>query len=88
MRTGDTVLHIPSGETWSVALVDGDDVISRGWPLSRARVADCAVTRECNDAMHEATLISMASMNDASDPRCAYAQRVCRENNYFRKTGT
>jgi len=86
MRTGDTVLHRPSGEKWSVAFIDGDELIPRGWPLSRAKVSDCELTAECNDAMHQATLISMAAMNDTSDPRCAYAQQVCRENNYFRQS--
>lgn len=41
MRTGDHVLHKPSGETWVVAFVDGDDLAWCGWPNGLARTSDC-----------------------------------------------
>lgn len=76
MRSGDTVLHRPSGEKWSVAFVDGDKLVPRGWPLSYAKVSDCDLVRSCDDDTHETVLRDMAVMSDQSDPRCRYARRM------------
>lgn len=52
MRTGDTVFHRPSGETWILAWADPetDDVQPCGWPLSLARMSDCDLVRAATDA--------------------------------------
>lgn len=73
MRTGDTVLHNPSGEKWSVAYVDGNDLVPRGWPLSCARVSDCPLLKQCSDEDNYRILKEMSAMQDHNDPRRVYA---------------
>ena len=51
-RIGDTVLHAPSGETWIVAAVDGEDLFPAGWPESLARTSDCSLVRAATDEQH------------------------------------
>ncbi len=41
--TGDTVLHVPSGETWIVAGAAGAHLWPCGWPPGRANVSDCVL---------------------------------------------
>ena len=60
MRTGDTVHHQPSGETWIVAYVDGEYMAWCGWPEGEARTEDCEVVRVVSDAEHEAWLLRIA----------------------------
>ena len=52
IRTGDTVLHRPSGEKWMVAYVEGDFLAWRGWPDGEARLSDCDLVEACTDATH------------------------------------
>lgn len=52
MRAGDHVLHRPTGETWVLAAVDGEDVLWAGWPPGRARLADCELLTAATDAVH------------------------------------
>lgn len=54
MRTGDTVFHSPSGETWTVAWADHETgyMAPCGWPTCEARIADCEVTRAASDDEH------------------------------------
>jgi hypothetical protein len=52
MRTGDSVKHIPSGETWTVAWADQDDIISHGWPQRFVRREDCELIESCSDEDH------------------------------------
>lgn len=73
MRTGDTVLHKPSGEKWSVAYVDGDELYWRGWPFGWAKASDCELLRACPDEEHERLLRDMAA-SDPKDRRCRYAR--------------
>lgn len=75
MQTGDTVLHRPSGETWSVAFIDGDELVPRGWPLSYAKVADCELVKQCSSEVRAEIMRDMARMSDRSDPRCRYARQ-------------
>lgn len=51
-RTGDEVLHKPSGEKWLVAWADDREVICCGWPESFARASDCELIRAANDEEH------------------------------------
>jgi hypothetical protein len=52
IRAGDHVLHRPSGETWVVAAVEGDELAWAGWPDGLARTQDCERTHEAADAEH------------------------------------
>lgn len=74
MRTGDAVLHRPSGETWSVAFVEDGRLCARGWPLSLVPVEDCELKRACSDEQHDKILHEMAAMS-GNDPRRSYARR-------------
>lgn len=76
MQTGDTVLHKPSGETWSVAFVEGDELVPRGWPLSYAKVSDCELVTACSWEVRREILRDMAKMINLSDPRRQYARRA------------
>lgn len=74
MRTGDHVLHKPSGETWVVAYVNGDDLAWCGWPHGLARTADCELVKSCSDDEHVELLGEMAKVGD--DSRGSYARRA------------
>lgn len=41
-KAGDTVFHIPTGETWLLIRdQQGADVFPGGWPKTIARASDC-----------------------------------------------
>lgn len=65
MRTGDTVKHRPTGETWTVAYVDGDYMGWWGWPPGRTQVADCDMVEQCSDADHIALLLRIEQSSPA-----------------------
>lgn len=73
--TGDVVTHCPSGEEWLVAYVQGEHLIPCGWPLSRARVADCVLTRKATPEQRDELLREMAAMR-TPDARGEYARRA------------
>lgn len=73
MRTADHVLHKPSGETWVVAYVEGDDLVACGWPLTMVPVSDCELVKAATDEDNEKLLKKMSVML-RSDPRCYYAK--------------
>jgi hypothetical protein len=52
MKTGDTVFHRPSGETWTVAYADhaGGWMSWLGWPPGEAKISDCDLVEECTEA--------------------------------------
>ena len=52
IRTGDTVLHKPSGEKWLVAYVQGEYLAWCGGPEGEAKLADCELGRACTDEQH------------------------------------
>lgn len=60
IRSGDTVFHDPSGETWVVAFVEGDRLSPCGWPPTMASVADCELLQSCTDAKHREMLETWA----------------------------
>ncbi len=72
IRTGDTVLHRPSGETWVVAYVEGDCLAWCGWPSGRALVSDCDLVEKCTDDAAAELLLQMAA---GSDHRGTWARR-------------
>lgn len=75
MRAGDTVKHLTSGETWTVAatLLDGS-FYAEGWPCTLAQQSDAVVLEAATDAEHIATLRTWASYKDG-DPRSSAARR-------------
>ena len=83
MRTGDTVRHSPSGETWFVAWVEpdcggaGDYLYWAGYPFGCVNAADCELITAATDAQHVGALreIARTSNEHASDLRV----RRCRE---------
>lgn len=52
-RAGDTVLHEPSGETWTLAVdeVDGE-LMPAGHPASRAKASDCQLINRATPGDH------------------------------------
>ena len=58
-RTGDSILHKPSGETWVCAWADPETgyLSWLGWPPNgEALIADCELVRAVDDAEHRAVL--------------------------------
>lgn len=72
-RCGDHVLHLPTGEMWLVAYVDGDDLAWCGWPDGLARTSDCLLVKACDDAEHIRMLKEVAQSRTGR--RAGYAQR-------------
>lgn len=62
MRTGDVVLHRPSGERWIVAAAypEQGDMMWCGWPEGYARIADCEIVKAATDAEHWALVTEIA----------------------------
>lgn len=60
IRSGDTVLHKPSGETWAVAFTEGSELSPCGWPPTRAKIIDCELVHSCTDAEHREMLEAWA----------------------------
>lgn len=77
MKTGDEVLHKPSGERWVVAAVMGINRISpMGWPMTLAAQSDCELIRECSEDEHVRDVLAVAkSQGECGDPR----QSACRD---------
>lgn len=73
MRAGDTVFHRPTGETWTLAYVDGETLAWCGWPEGLAYTRDCELREACSDAEHLEMLKRWAD-KDYNDHRV----RVCR----------
>lgn len=77
MRTGDTVLHRPTGETWIVATVNAerDEMSWMGWPEGWAKLSDCDLRESCSDDGHIAILRRLANIQNHCDHRRIYAIR-------------
>jgi hypothetical protein len=69
------VLHRPTGETWTVAYVDGDRMSWCGWPPGEAMVSDCDLIERASDALHLDILRQCSEMQDRGDKRCVMARR-------------
>lgn len=54
-RTGDSVHHGPTGETWVVAYADPSTGFMSwlGYPEGRAAIADCTLTKRATDEDHQ-----------------------------------
>jgi len=72
VRTGDTVKHIPSGETWIVAWADERQVIACGYPETFARPAECELIKACSDTEHFDLMceIALSPTNSCRRRRC------------------
>ncbi len=73
-RCGDRVLHRPSGETWVVAYVDGNDLAWCGWPDGLARTSDCDLVKAASDEDHLRLLREVAKSNTGRRARYAQAE--------------
>ena len=73
--TGDTVRHGPTGETWLVAYVRGDDLAPCGWPDTLALVSDCTLVTKATPEERLALLRDLAEMS-TPDRRRSVARRV------------
>lgn len=60
--TGDTVLHGPSGETWTVAYVDGDRLAWCGWPPGEAKLSDCTLKEKASPEYREELLRQLSEL--------------------------
>lgn len=51
IKTGDTVKHLPTGETWVVTSMreDGVELAAFGWPETIAYTSDCKLVESCTD---------------------------------------
>ena len=78
MRTGDIVLHKPTGEHWIVAYVDGEYMSWCGWPPGEARTADCEVVTVASDDEHWKWVRRVAEIA-GNDKRARMAQRMLDE---------
>ena len=73
MNTADTVLHRPTGETWTVAYVHGDELCPCGWTETIARVSDCELLCEATEEERDNLLHELAQM-EGSDSRGRHAR--------------
>ena len=71
--TGDTVKHGPTGETWTVAYVQGDYLAWCGWPEGEARLSDCTLIEPATDEYRAKLLNDLANMPE-NDARRRYAR--------------
>lgn len=78
MRTGDTVKHIPSGETWIVAWAGERELMPCGWPCSYADLKDCILLKSCTDEQYWKIVREVASIG-GGDPRGSRCQRILEE---------
>jgi hypothetical protein len=77
MRTGDTVFHKPTGETWLVAYVedDGRYLAACGWPFALVPVDQCELRARASDKERHSLLLELAGMS-GDDMRKSYALRT------------
>lgn len=78
MKTGDTVLHKPTGEEWTIAYANEHEVCPCGWPESFAKPEDCELIKECSEDERWKLLEDIAK-GHGSDSRAAYARRMIYE---------
>ena len=82
IRTGDTVYHRPTKETWVVAYADydRDELAWIGWPPGHAKLSDCTLCMSCSDEDHLKELTALSQMQgrgrDVWDYRKSYAIRA------------
>lgn len=75
IKTGDTVLHRPSGEMWLVAYSENGYVCACGWPETLARESDCQLIESASEDMRIRLLHEIAGKG-GDDSRRSYARRA------------
>lgn len=75
MKTGDSVRHRPSGETWTVAYVEDGRLAWCGWPPGLAKVEDCELVEECSSEESQRLVRALAAMSEGDDGRRLWALR-------------
>lgn len=77
IRCGDTVLHYPSGETWTVAYADyeRDALAWMGWPEGFAKITDCILLASATDAEHREHVERWSKLT-TNDHRPAVVRRL------------
>lgn len=80
MRTGDVVLHNPSGEEWLVAWADPQSgyMAPCGWPTCEAKIADCTIVEMADDDASD-KLVDELSRSGRTDAHRATAIRALAE---------
>lgn len=75
LRTGDSVAHGPTGETWVVAWADPATgyMAWLGWPEGEARIEDCTLTKAASDVDHQRWLRDLVASGGS---RAARAVRL------------
>ena len=73
LRTADTVLHRPSGETWVLAYADHARgyVCPMGWPFCEADLADCEPVTLADDHAYLDAIADLAVSGAQSAQRAA-----------------
>jgi len=74
MKTGDTVKHNPTGETWVVAFSNEYELVPCGWPESYAKPEDCELIKKATYKERHNLLLDMAKL-PIGDSRGRYARR-------------
>lgn len=61
LRTGDAILHKPTGETWTVAWADpGTGYLTWfGYPPGEAKISDCELQQAASDEWHRTALLQL-----------------------------
>jgi hypothetical protein len=72
--TADVVKHGPTGETWTVAYVQGDRLAWCGWPEGEAQLSDCKLVKAATDEDRIKLLNVLADISNQGDSRCRYAR--------------
>lgn len=75
IKTGDTVLHRPSGEKWLVAYADCGIVCPCGWPETIAKESDCQLLDSATEEERIDLLREMAEKH-SHDSRWSYARHA------------
>ncbi len=75
MKAGDTVKHIPTGETWLLACAERGEVFPCGWPETIAKEADCELVEACGSEEELSMLKKWANSCGDRDVRIGVCRR-------------
>ena len=77
IKTGDTVLHKPTGEEWVVAFAKYETgrLSPCGWPEDLAYIRDCELVESCTEEERMDLLLRLSRMS-GGDSRRSYAQHT------------
>lgn len=78
IKTGDIVIHIPTGEHWTVACINGDSLSWYGWQEGTAKLSDCKLIKSCSEEVELETLKRLKKLS-GKDHRKEYAIKRLKE---------